>query len=132
MGGAGAIRMALRHPETFGAVVSVAGALFDQASIMERHWVSEAAVARHYDPYVLATQQAGRLRESLMLKILIGTNDVWLDENRRFRSRLDDLGIPCAYTELDGLEHSTVQYLDAAGAEISEFYSAHLVGGLKQ
>lgn len=126
MGGAGAVRMALRFPETFGAVVSVAGALFNYTSIMERHWVPNATLARSYDPYVQATLQAERLRKSLPLKFFIGTNDQWLEENRRFQSHLDDLAIPYLAKEIDGVEHNFVQYLDAVGPEIFEFYSVQL------
>ena len=127
MGGAGAVRMALRYPEMFGVVVSVAGALLDYASIMERHWVPDAALARSYDPYVQASRQAVRLHQSLSLRMFIGTNDGQLNNNRRFNTHLDDLGVPCEYTQLEGIEHNLSQYLNAVGLEIFGFYSAHLV-----
>jgi enterochelin esterase-like enzyme len=126
MGGAGAIRMALRHPEAFGAVISVAGALFDNVSIMERHWVSDLALARSYDPYVQVTRQAHRLRESLKLQMFIGTADGQLGVNRRFRAHLESLGVPYDYLELDAVEHNLAQYLNAVGPGIFEFYSSHL------
>jgi len=125
MGGAGAVRMALRHPEVFGAVVSVGGALFDGTTIMERHWVPDPALARSYDPFVQATSQVARIGE-LNLKLVIGTNDHRFDVNRLFRSHLGELGVPSDYVELEGLEHNLMQYLSAVGPEIFEFYSAHL------
>ena len=126
MGGAGTVRTALRHPELFGAVVAVAGALFDYESVMERHWVTDAALARTYDPYLLSRQQAKSLRETFNVKLVIGTNDEWLSENRRFRSHLQELGIPYEYDELEGVTHNLAQYLGELGPELFEFFSGHL------
>ncbi len=127
MGGGGAVRMALRHPETFGAVVSVAGGLYGYALIMERQGVADVTLARTYDPLIQARWHAERLRETLRLQMFIGTSDgLALDWNRQFRSYLEDLGIPHEYAELEGVEHNLAQYLEAVGPELFEFFSAHL------
>lgn len=126
MGGAGAIRMAMRHPDVFGAVVSVGGSLFDDVKIMKRHWVTDAELARKYDPYIQARRQAERFRDAPRLQMFIGTSDVNLSRNRQFRSHLADLDIPYEYAELAGVEHSLEQYLDALGPELFDFFSARL------
>ena len=126
MGGAGAVRMALRHPKMFGAVVSVAGALFDHVKIMKRHWVTDTSLARKYDPYIQARRRAERFSEIPGLQLFIGTSDVNLRRNRQFHSHLDGLNVPHEYTELEGVEHILGQYLEALGPELFDFFSATL------
>ncbi len=125
MGGAGAVRMALRHPEVFGAVVSVGGSLFDHVKIIKRHWVTDASLARKHDPYIQSRRLAERFREIPGLQMLIGTRDVNLGRNRQFRSHLEGLNVPHAYAEIEGVEHTLEQYLDALGPELFDFFSAH-------
>ena len=126
MGGGGAVRMALRYPEVFGAVVSVAGGLYGYAQIMEVQGVTYVALARTYDPLIQARTHAERLRETLRLQMFVGTSDRLLGGNREFRSYLEDLGVPHEYVEVEGVGHNLARYLEAVGPGLFEFFSTHL------
>ena len=126
MGGAGAVRMALRNPKAFRAAVSVGGPLFDYVKIMKRHWVTDTPLARKHDPYIQVRRLVERSLETPGLQMLIGTGDVTLGRNRQFRAHLDDLDVPYGYTELAGVQHNLEEYLDALGPELFDFFSAQL------
>ena len=125
MGGSGAIRLSLRHPRMFRSVVSVAGVLVGYQEIMERNFVADAGLARDHDPYPLAVEVEPRLR-SMNLKLIVGTEDQWVGQNRRFAAHLGHLNLTIDYNEIRGIDHNLSDYLAAAGHELFAFHSTHL------
>ena len=125
MGGSGAIRLSLRHPRMFRSVVSVAGVLVGYQEIMERNFVSDADLARDHDPYPLAVEVEPRLR-SMNLKLIVGTEDQWLAQNRRYAAHLGHLNLTIDYNEIRGIDHNLSDYLAAAGRELFAFHSTYL------
>ncbi len=128
MGGAGAIRIALRHPELFGSIVSVAGVLVGSVEIMERNSVVDPDLARSYDPYPTAVDRASRLRR-VGIKILVGTEDRWIAENRRFAAHLGHQNLQIDYQELRRIDHDLSDYLATAGRDLFGFFSRRLERG---
>jgi len=125
MGGGGAVRLALKHPNLFGSVVSLGGAMHDYRSIMDRHFVVDEGLAKEYDPYILASQISGAVG-GLRLKLFIGTEDRLLEVNRRLSQHFQSLNLAHGYQELNGIEHNLGQYFDRVGNEVFEFLSTNL------
>ncbi|HSV74919.1 MAG TPA: alpha/beta hydrolase family protein [Chthonomonadales bacterium] len=111
MGGYGAVRMALAHPERFCAAVSHSGALAvgrerldgedALASELRRIFGSEPAGGPN-DLFALASRVAPELRPAL--RIDCGVDDFLIEHNRAFHAHLEALGFPHEYEEFPG-EH---------------------------
>ncbi len=115
MGGGGAIRIALRHPQLFGSAHSHSG-LFDPARYfaagpakMRKDWVGGALFAAFgprlpasADPFKQARAAARAGKPLPALHIDCGSEDFLLDHNRRFHALLDRLGIAHTYVEHPG------------------------------
>ena len=109
MGGYGALKLALKHPDLFCAAASHSGAV-DFAS--DAPWPDDA-VRREFEPifgprarggpedlFAIATRAD---RATLpALRIDCGVDDVLIAPNRRFHQHLDTLGVPHAYAEYPG------------------------------
>ena len=110
MGGYGALKIALRRPETFGSCISLSGALdLSRLELLmkpeEWHGVfgfdmksSEEIMGGREDVYQLA-------RDSKVfpkLYMWCGTEDALLDMNRRYDKLLSELGVPHKYEESEG------------------------------
>lgn len=111
MGGYGAVRMALAHPDRFCAAVSHSGAL---AIARERFTADDARAAemrRIFGPepaggpndlFALAEQVAPGDRPAL--RIDCGVDDFLIEHNRAFHAHLEAIGYPHEYAEYPG-EH---------------------------
>ncbi len=128
MGGGGAVRMVVRNPRMFGSVVSVGGVLVGFREIMERNFVVDEELARRYDPYPNSIDAAPRLR-AVSLMLLVGSEDSWIAENRRFAAHLQHQNLTIEYRELRGIEHDLGDYLTVAGNDLFRFHSANLSAG---
>ena len=106
MGGFGAIKLALKHPEMFCAAASHSGALW-RPSDLEHYEGSELhrvfgnhPVGGPDDIFALAERlPAGQMPG---LRIDCGTEDYLLSANRTFHAHLDRLGIAHDYAEFPG------------------------------
>lgn len=125
MGGGGAVRLALKHPDLFASVVSLGGSMHDYRLIMDRFSVVDQGLAKEYDPYILASQISGAVG-GLRLKLFIGTEDQLLESNRRLSLHFQSLNLAHGYQELNGIQHNLGQYYGRVGNEVFEFLSTNL------
>lgn len=124
MGGYGAFKLALKHPDLFCAAASLSGALV----IGERYNVSEERDAEMHLVF------GDRIPESEDIPIIVeradrptlpalwidcGTEDFLLDQNRRMHEHLNSLGIAHHYSEHPGAH--TWDYWDARIQEALPF-----------
>ncbi len=118
MGGYGAFKLALRHPERYAAAASLSGALrsFDHEAEAGATpaWVAELTDVfgdlAHFpssedNVYYLAQQLAGSGAPSPMLYQCCGVDDFLYDDNLLFKAHAESLGLPLTYAEGPG-EHN--------------------------
>ena len=116
MGGYGAVKAALTHPESFGACICLSGAL--DISSFKHHSVQEwraifgydlqsAAELRgtHHDVYTLAEENAKSGKPFPKLYMWCGDGDYLLENSIRFDSLLTSLGVEHRYEQSEG-DHS--------------------------
>ncbi len=117
MGGYGALRLALAHPEKFAAVASFSGALDYVRSLRESgktgsricqaEWDGIAGIGANAadttsDLYFLAEKIATDRREKPAIRLCCGTEDDLLSDSRAFHDHLDAVGWPHHYEESAG------------------------------
>ncbi|MCL2646632.1 MAG: esterase family protein [Phycisphaerales bacterium] len=113
MGGYGAVKLALKHPDLFCSAVSHSGAVMtplhkpetrpqqlqslsvEFESILGKDWRGSTN-----DPVALAKQCPPAQRPALRLDC--GTSDFLLEQNREFHAILNDLKFPHEYEEFPG------------------------------
>ena len=127
MGGYGAVKLALKYPDLFGAGVSHSGAL----AFAQRDFGTDDGWASEWRP-VLGVSPAGgpddnfALAETIdraklpALRIDCGVDDFLIEENRAFDAHLTALSIPHEYEEHPG-GHSW-EYWDAHVQETVAFF----------
>ena len=112
MGGYGAFKLALKHPDMFCAAVSHSGALgfarrdFSQENDWGREWrpvFGASPAGGPEDVFALAAASDPATRPALRFDC--GVDDVLIEENRALHTHLDALGIPHEYQEHPG-EHN--------------------------
>ena len=128
MGGYGAFRLALRHPDKFCAAVSLSGAMgFAQRPAGEiteeiARILGPNPIGSEYDLFALAEKAC---RETLpALRFDCGVGDFLLEENRAFREHLEKLGLPHEYEESPGLHNW--DYWDLHVRSAIAFFRKHL------
>lgn len=109
MGGYGAIKLAVKHPEMFCAAVSHSGVV----NLASRDWVTDSDWDREWraifgtslkggsDDIFSIVEKADRLHLPA-LRFDCGIGDFLLDQNRDFTAHLTALGIPHEYEEYPG------------------------------
>ena len=110
MGGYGALKIALRNPQHYGAVGSFSGCVDIRARMADHTCLSEAEQAAVFgrtiagdEDVLLLTAKAGREKATLpAIYITCGLSDHNYEANRRLRAQLDFLRIPHAYDEWPG------------------------------
>ena len=102
MGGHGAVRLAGRHPELFGAVAAMSGALdlATNPAIRKRYGLAKVLGPYDADPQKWrresATAQVEALRDASTPVLLIcGDADFFLSDNRRFAQLMQAAGADC-------------------------------------
>lgn len=109
MGGYGAMKLALKHPDVFCAAVSHSGAV----DFAARDFSGDSDWAREWRPVLGADAQggpddvfalAGQIDRAKLpaLRIDCGVDDFLIDSNRAFHARLAALAIPHEYAEHPG------------------------------
>lgn len=114
MGGYGAMRLALKHPERYAAAASLSGCLdlrtFETTEVAERSFWIKRAFGDAYSEITgssadllaqldLAKQSGVKLPE---LFACCGRDDHTLEDNRVFTAKCAELGIPLEYIENEG------------------------------
>lgn len=133
MGGFGACRLALAHPDRFAAAASHSGSLLkarEETPPDAPHPVfgdprRDAAHRRANDPFVLAERLAGSPGLPA-LYLDCGLKDYLLEASRAFHARLERLSVPHAYAERPG--YHTWPYWNRAVRHSLEWMAARLVG----
>lgn len=125
MGGCGALRLAFKYPDLFGAASSVAGAVVNwEEEHMTRALectfgdVGNPASKEYFDslhPSVFATRNADAIiRNGMKIRLYVGTEDKLFDDNgtpitTRFHLQLDSLKIPHTFDIVDGAGHNPME-----------------------
>jgi len=107
MGGYGALKLALKHSDTFSAAYSLSGALrkgsSDYTSPPAKEWAELFGPSPTGGPHDLDTLARGADRSTLpQLGIECGLNDSMLHESRHFHEVLKKLDLPHTYIEEPG------------------------------
>lgn len=130
MGGRGALNLAFSHPDLFGAVSSVAGAVVDwEEEPLQRALectfgdVNDRFSRTYFDawhPKTAACRNARRIIEGGMkIRLWVGDRDRLYDENgnhitSRFHEMLDRLLIPHTFTIVPGANHNPAEIFNPA------------------
>jgi len=132
MGGYGALKLALRHPDIFSSAASHSGAMgFSHWPLKKDAWgaemkriVGENATGGPHDLYALTEQLFSTPGAHPAIKIDCGTEDFLLQDNRAFREHLLKLNIPHVYDEYPGAHEW--QYWDTHVQESIAFHVDNL------
>jgi S-formylglutathione hydrolase FrmB len=125
MGGHGAIYLALRHPDVFGAAGSIAGGL-DLRPFKKNNWNLERVLGNplsHWDNWEKhsAVSLIPRLKDSKMpLVIDVGLGDFFLEPNRLMHRLLMEAKYPHEYYERPG-EHNAAYWGNAIDYQLVFF-----------
>ncbi|MCC6462894.1 MAG: esterase family protein [Saprospiraceae bacterium] len=126
MGGHGALYLAIRHPNIFGAAGSMAGGL-DLRPFKKNDWDLQGVLgdpASHWQNWEdhSVVNLVDRLASiSLPLIIDCGVGDFFLPANRDMHRRLLEAGIPHEYTERPG-EHNGDYWSNAVDFQVVFFH----------
>jgi enterochelin esterase-like enzyme len=139
MGGYGALRYGLVHPDVFGAISALApGPL--QTHLDEGPPMNAAARARLLEevfggdpsyffdtsPWAQAERRGSELRPGTPLQIVTGTVDAQLPWVAAFHEHLVELGIPHDYVEFPGVDHEVPPLLLGFGPARWTFFERAL------
>lgn len=125
MGGHGAITLAAKHPEVFGAAGSMCGGL-DLRPFRKNDWDLKGVLGDPdlYWPHweaASAVNMTPRLKENGQALILdCGTGDFFLPVNREMHRQLLDAGVAHEYTERPG-EHNRAYWSNAVDYQVLFF-----------
>jgi endo-1,4-beta-xylanase len=114
MGGGGALRLAVKHPELFCAVASLAGA-FDLAPQRAETRATPDWVAAHAD----------RLRDRLALMFVVGGRDRLLARHHRLLAVLDEHRLPYVYAVHPELAHNLGHLTAHYGRDMIRWLAQH-------
>jgi S-formylglutathione hydrolase FrmB len=108
MGGYGAVKFGLKHPEVFSFVASMSGALdassrTDDSSIMKAFGELNSAERNSNDVFQLAEEfPSNRISQLPYFYLDCGRDDPWLSQNQRFAEILFHRKIPVEFRQLPG------------------------------
>jgi S-formylglutathione hydrolase FrmB len=125
MGGHGALSLAIRYPEVFGAAGSMAGGL-DLRPFTKNNWDLKGVLGSHISQWNnweahSVINLVSRLRERpIPLYIDCGLDDFFLPVNRSTHQRLLELDIAHDYTERPG-EHNSAYWGSAVDFQVLFF-----------
>lgn len=135
MGGYGAARMALLHPDLFGAASMLGAGPLQLEFLVEDPNLQPIEVRRRIlaevygnSQAIFAAQSPWQLAElhppapGYRLRQIVGTLDFTLGRNRDFHTRLESLGISHQYIEVPGVGHSVPGILSVLGDAFWAFH----------
>jgi S-formylglutathione hydrolase FrmB len=131
MGGAGALRIACRHPDLFSSVVMFSGGFRTLDEMTSEHadqiiriwgdgkrWEADSV-------WALVRERASILRSKVALRQVVGTSDFLLEANRRMHKFFEEMKIPVDYRELRGVAHDPRAIYSRCGVRCWQFHAAH-------
>lgn len=135
MGGYGSARLGFKYPEAFGAV-SIVGAgpmqmrLLDAPragrkraeEVLSKVYGGDQAYFRKVSPRTLAADNAEKIRNHLLVRVVIGDKDETFPANRDFHEHLVTLNIPHSWKILPGIGHDPLGVLREMGDDNWAFY----------
>lgn len=131
MGGYGALMLGAKHPQLFCSVLAYAGALHDnetlstgRTEIYEQMFGNEEAF-NESSPYHWIRENAGTVRDTLPIRMVIGTRDQTMVYNEKYRELLRELEIPHEYEIVEGMGHNIAGYYGAVGLQGLRFLEKH-------
>lgn len=134
MGGHGALYLAFRHPDVFGAAGSMSGVL-DLVPWKDGYGIERligdttaAAIARYSDIHLIA-----RIPPDFPIIIDCGIDDPFIEANRRMHAALIKKGIPHDYIERDG-GHNWAYWSNAVAYQLLFFrlgFDGNMASALK-
>ena len=110
MGGGGAIRLALKHPQIFSAAASWAGALGSRGT--------------QVSPAEMAKENADKLRGKVRFLLIVGDKDPTFGTHAPLLSAFKELNIAYEYQELPGVDHNLGTYYSETGSKLVKFVTA--------
>lgn len=137
MGGYGAARLGLKHPELFAGISILAGGPFDlefrgprarqnprlREQILRDVCGNDLEYFKAISPWMIAGPAAKALREQkTVIRHAVGDRDDTRDLNRGFHERMTSLNIEHEYSELPNVGHDAVALLGALGDGNGQFY----------
>ena len=135
MGGFGALKLAFKHPELFGSTVAYGATLADAADfkkhlgkVFAQVFANDPKRFAENDPFVLAKQNAEKIRGQVAVSLIIGTKDDFLARNRALRDELQQIKIPVTYEEVRGAGHKKDDLYGPAAAHAFQFSAQHFTG----
>lgn len=116
MGGHGAVYLAWRHPETFGAVASISGGV-DLTESKNRFQIEKllgksSEYPDNWKNYSVLNVVEHNPLMPLYILIDCGESDIFIEGNRKFHNKLSALKIPHEYIERPG-NHSWAYWKNA-------------------
>jgi dienelactone hydrolase len=128
MGGAGAAKWALRHPDLFGSISILDGALHSgdpatgpMAASFETIYGGDRAYYDAHDPWKLAEKAAGSLKGRTTIRIVTRTTGLG-DANRRYHEHLGRLGLAHEFHAVPDAPHSPNPLYEGLGDRNWSFY----------
>jgi enterochelin esterase-like enzyme len=115
MGGFGAVHLAFKYPELFGAVAMDSAALFDDSK--------DEGVLEQNSPCHLAVRNAGAIRGQTMVRMAVGDKDTLLGLQRQFGLLLDALQIEHEAIALPSVGHNKDGVYTMLGTRVASFYA---------
>lgn len=128
MGGAGAPKIGFKHPELFGTVGVIGGALHDLESYMTRGsafqdiYGGDKAYYEANDPWSLLRKNADAIRGRTFVRVAVGAKDNLLEKNTAYHDLLTSLGIEHSFDVIPDAAHNPGQVYDGLGDKTWEFY----------
>ncbi|HYE17708.1 MAG TPA: alpha/beta hydrolase-fold protein [Tepidisphaeraceae bacterium] len=132
MGGWGALRIAMGHPELFSSVVAFAPSLRTPENLAETYpdilnrmfgGDSKRFWAAH--PLKLARDRADVLKAQMPIAFYCGNKDHLLPGSQEMKKLLVELGIPHEYAEVDGAKHDLGPLIKFCGDSTLKFAVSH-------
>ena len=128
MGGAGAAKIGFRHPEVFGVVSVLAGALHDLESMrragdtFDTIYGGDEAYFKECSPWEVIERNADAIRGRTKVRVIVGAADGLLARNQTYHELAERLGIEHEFTIIPNAAHNAGQLYTGLGEAGPEFY----------
>lgn len=129
MGGAGAPKIGFKHPDLFGTVGVIAGALHDLASYKSRGTAFQDIYGgneEYYqasDAWSVLEKNAGAIRDRTFVRVAVGGKDNLLEKNTAYHELLTKLRIEHEFDVIPDAVHNPGQVYDGLGDKTWAFYT---------
>ncbi len=130
MGGFGAAHLGFKHPETFGVVSILAGAMHTAEEFAEKRsgplsnaFGGDKEYFEANSPWTLLKENAGKIRENqTRVRLVIGKDDGLYGGNKKFRDALKEREIDTEFDAVPGVGHDYKKLYDEMGDDGFRFY----------